>query len=534
MHETCGNGRGRNGTRPTGRRTGRGTRAVRLAAWSALVVAAPAVLLPAVAPHAVAQQQPLTPDDQAALLLNAGRRAYNDRNYAQAAERFREFVQKFPAHADAPAAQYGLGLSLIDGPRDYPAAAEAFGKAAASASSPDRPLALFFQGTALRSVGHAATAAARGKPQGEADQQRAVARQRYEESAAKFAEAAAALAEKLKAAPAEDKAELAEWAARARCDQAEMLIRVGKHKEAVDAAHLVTDDQGFAKSKYRKLALYHVGHARYALKEYLSAGKVLTQLAPFDQEYGPHARYLLARVQHQLNDPQKAAEEYRAVIAGYDAAKKAAALQLQQGGNALPADRKSHLEAVATGPAPEYVPRAAFYLATLLGDEGKFPEAKELFAKFAAENTDSPLAPEAQARVGYCQLQAKQFKEAVDTLTPLKDHVRLGEQATWWLAKAQLSLADPANADATKAAGAAAVPLLRSAADRTQAAIGQGDAAAKARRAEILMDLADALAQAGQFRDSANAYQQVAAEYATSERGEEAMQRYCTALHLAG
>src|SRR5688572_23817828 len=78
---------------------------------------APLVAVPHVA---VAQQPPLTADDQAAQLLNAARRAFNDGKLDQSAAQFREFLQKYANHADAAAASYGLGLSLIEGPqKDY-------------------------------------------------------------------------------------------------------------------------------------------------------------------------------------------------------------------------------------------------------------------------------------------------------------------------------------------------------------------------------------------------------------------------------
>src|SRR5438445_268842 len=71
-----------------------------------------------------------TPDQQAAMLLEAGRKAYNDANYPFAADRFREFLTKFGGHKDANAARYGLGLALLDiPPQDYQKALDAFAPA---------------------------------------------------------------------------------------------------------------------------------------------------------------------------------------------------------------------------------------------------------------------------------------------------------------------------------------------------------------------------------------------------------------------
>ena len=53
-------------------------------------------------PAASAQQ--LTPDDAALMLLNSARKAFNDKNHAFAAERFREFLAKHGGHKEATAA----------------------------------------------------------------------------------------------------------------------------------------------------------------------------------------------------------------------------------------------------------------------------------------------------------------------------------------------------------------------------------------------------------------------------------------------
>src|SRR4051794_25656644 len=62
-------------------------------------------------------------DPQFAQLLQAGRQAYKDHNYQQAADRFREFIQKYPQAAEIPAARLALGRVLIEGPqKNYEAA----------------------------------------------------------------------------------------------------------------------------------------------------------------------------------------------------------------------------------------------------------------------------------------------------------------------------------------------------------------------------------------------------------------------------
>src|SRR5262245_12591491 len=68
-----------------------------------------AALLGAAA-HAAAQ---MTPDQAAELMLNSARKAYNEKNHAFAAARFREFLGRFGGHKQAASARYGLALCLL-------------------------------------------------------------------------------------------------------------------------------------------------------------------------------------------------------------------------------------------------------------------------------------------------------------------------------------------------------------------------------------------------------------------------------------
>src|SRR3954447_22531787 len=58
----------------------------------------------------------MTPDQQAELLLNGARRAYNERNYPFATAKFREYIQKFGGHKEINSGRYGLALCLLEGP----------------------------------------------------------------------------------------------------------------------------------------------------------------------------------------------------------------------------------------------------------------------------------------------------------------------------------------------------------------------------------------------------------------------------------
>src|SRR5262245_48115539 len=87
-------------------------RSIGLALAAYLVAAAP-----------VAAQ--MTPDQQADMLLNSARKAYNEKNYPFARDRFKEFLTKFGGHKQLPSVRYGLALSLLECPeKDYNAAAE--------------------------------------------------------------------------------------------------------------------------------------------------------------------------------------------------------------------------------------------------------------------------------------------------------------------------------------------------------------------------------------------------------------------------
>ncbi|HXD86601.1 MAG TPA: hypothetical protein VN641_08915, partial [Urbifossiella sp.] len=165
-----------------------------------------------------------TPDQQAAMLLAAGQKAYNDANYPFAADRFREFLTKFGGHKNVHAARYGLGLALLDiQPPDYQKAIEAFGPPANEKAFADRALALYYLGVAQRGLGHNELAQGIAKPN-EMQQRTQNANGKFNEAVRQFTAARDAFEKKT---PPDT-----EWAARARCDQAEMELRLNKTKEA--------------------------------------------------------------------------------------------------------------------------------------------------------------------------------------------------------------------------------------------------------------------------------------------------------------
>jgi tetratricopeptide (TPR) repeat protein len=469
--------------------------------------------------------QPPTADQQAAQLLATGRKAYADHNPQFAAEKFREFLGKFGGHKDANAARYGLGLALLDLPeRDYTKALEALGPPANEANFPDRPLAVYYTATCHRGLGLKELEQAGGNPQ---KQQAAAGR--FTEAAKVFAQSRELFAKQPDAAA---------WAARARCDQAEMELRTGKTKEARATAEPFAKEAALAKDPARPLGLYYHGFACFLLNDVSAAGRSLNQLAPFEQPFGPHARYLMGRVHQQSGENAEAAAAFDAVIATY-LKQKAAAVEALKQPDKFKADpwEKARLEALVRNPPPDYVAGAAFYGACLHYEAGKFGEALAKFQAFGKEFAQSPLKDDAQLRAGFCLVQTKQFDEAVRTLQPLaQQSPRLSDQAYYWLGKAQVGQALNAPADNPNARVAAfqtAIGSLRSAASKANE-LAATDPAAKARKADILLELADAQLQAKQPREAAGTYDAITNEKLLPNKADEVLQRSIAALHLAG
>jgi len=490
--------------------------------------------LPLLAANARAQ----VPQDQAAtMLLDSGRRAYNEKNYPVAVTRFQEFVTKFAGHRDLPAARYGLAVALIDGPtKDYISALPHLQQIAGQTQMPERPHVLYYTGLARRGLGVQALVQAATKA-GDAKTLKANAQQHFADAEKQFGEAGNAFAARVKADSMAKEAALdREWAARARCDQAEMLLRLLKPKEAQAAVAPFVQDKTMQESRYRGLGLYYHGFASFLLKDNLAAGKSLGLLAPFnDPVFGTHARYLLARVQHLEGERAEASAHYDAVLADHAKAKLAAGNALKQPERFKnDPEEKARLEELVRGQGPDHVARSTFFLGVMQYEDGKFAEALTRLAAFVQQFPGSPLAPEAQLRQGFCQVQMRQYAEAQKTLQPLVDQQpRLADQALLWIAKAQIGSANPADANQQAQAQRTGIDTLRKAADRAgqQAA---SDPEAKVRRAEILAEMADTQQHTGQFKEAADVYQKLLNDNLLPARQEELMVSLATALHLAG
>lgn len=476
--------------------------------------------------HALAQP---TPDQQAMMLLDAGRKAYNDGNYPFAADRFREFLTKFGGHKDAHAARFGLGLALLDiQPQDYQKAVEAFAPAANEKNFADQALATYYLGVAQRGLGHKELAEGIAKPN-EMPQRTQNANGRFTEALKSFTTARDMFDKKM---PAD-----AEWSARSRCDTAEMELRLNKTKEARATVEPFAKDAALAKSKYRPLGLYYHGVACSQLNDVPAAAKSLGQLLPFDQPFGPHARYLMGRVHQQQDEKAEAAAAFDAVIAGWDKQKKDAieALKTPDKFKNDPWE-KTRLENLTKAAPPDYVAGSAFYGACLNYESGKFGEALTKFQAFTKDYATSPFKDDATLRAGFCLVQTKQNEEAVKTLQPLTNVARLADQAFFWTGRAQVGIglvADPMNAAQKTQLFNTAIGTLRNAADRANQ-LAATDPDAKGRRAEMLLELADAQLHNKLAREAATTYDQILNEKLLPNKLEETSQRVIAALHLAG
>jgi TolA-binding protein len=481
----------------------------------------------------------LTQDQMADMVLAAARQSYNEKQLTFAALKFRDFLGRFPQHKEASAARYGLALTLLDTPGSNLAEArDLLQHVSGNKEAPDHPFILYHLGLVIRAQGLQELKLADANPNA-APAHRANAQKRFAEALPRFADALAQFGGRIKDL-SKDAKELpadAEWAARARCDLAEMHLRLFKTKEAQTASAPFVKDPVLSRSRYRDQGRYYYGFAAFLLRDYAQAQQTLSMLAPFHQpDFGPHGRYLLARTHHFADEKAEAALHYEAAVDDYQKSKAQAALHLKTPQKVPDPVERARLEALLKDPVPDHVGRSNFYLGVLLYEGGKFADAKGRFLGFVKLYPQSPLRVEAELRVGFCQVQLREFAEAARTLIPLIDKdARVSDQVLFWLGKAQAGAApDPtANQAGHVQALNAAVATFRQAQDRAQRLEDQ-DLEAKGRRALILLEIADTLQQLKQPREAANVYNQLLNEKLLPERDEELGQRLVFALHLAG
>src|SRR5262245_17824254 len=135
-------------------------------------------------------------DQAAEMLLNSARKAFNEKNYPFAVQRFKEFLGKFAGHKLANDARYGLALAQIEGPdKNFTEARDLLQGLANAKDFPDQPFAQYYLGVAWRGLGIQELIIADAKPP-EAPQRRQAAQQRFEQAIAPLTAAIAAFAKK--------------------------------------------------------------------------------------------------------------------------------------------------------------------------------------------------------------------------------------------------------------------------------------------------------------------------------------------------
>jgi TolA-binding protein len=478
------------------------------------------------------------PQEQAAqMLVDSARRAHNEKNYTFARDRFREFLQKYGNHKEANAAKYGLALCLIDGrEKDYQGAVDQLQALAGAKDMPEHPFVLYYLGLARRGLGIKELELALSKPQ-EAKERRNAATQHFAQAEQQFAAAVTAFATKIKDTGAKEPPMELQWAARARCDQAEMQLRGNKAKEARETTAGFVDEKSLlARSKYHTQGLYYHGFACFLLKDQLQAGRWLNRKDVCDDPiFGTHARYLVGRIHQASGELAEATMQYETALKDYERHKQEAREAIKQPDRFKnDPDELIRLTALANGRTPDHINRATFHLAELLYEAGRFADALTRFSAFVKESPQSPLAADAMLRQGFCQVQLKQFADAIKTLEPLSGkEPKLADQCLFWIAKAQAGAADPGNPQAYEQALKTAINTFRTAADRAGQLAAQYPQA-KTRRAEILLEMADAQQSVKLHKDAAGVYQQLVNDKLLPDRNEEIMQRLATAHHLAG
>ncbi|MBT3200369.1 MAG: tetratricopeptide repeat protein [Phycisphaerales bacterium] len=483
-------------------------------------------------PPLQAQDKKLAQDKAARLVLDGARRAYSDSRFDTAAQQFAEFIRLYPARTEATAASYGMGLALLRHKThaSITGAVAAFRKASEPVDFADRPLAIYYLGVSLRDL---ATSTLAQPLKNASDYRPSYATQYRQEAARHFAAAADAfIARSKKSTPTTTPAVHPDviWAAQAKSDQCDMLLRIGQHKQAIVLARSILDDK-VAAAKFGQRATYNLGYAHFALKDYQSAGKTLSKLAPFAQTFGPHGRYLLARSHHLAGDMPEASVLYKAIITDYAARKAIAVKASQNRYRSLPAGQRAAAAALVAGPPEPFIVRSIFYSALGQAESGQFGAATSGFTEFITTYPKHPLATEARMRLGYCQMQLKSYTEAIKTLDPMRKNPKMADRARWWIARSRVGAANPEIPQTYAQTLTAAITELKSAAQSAHNS-GRTDPKMYVLSRDIMMELGDTQILAGKYKDACTSYGQVV-QYAT-DRSEEATQRLATAYHLGG
>ncbi|HEY7120599.1 MAG TPA: tetratricopeptide repeat protein, partial [Tepidisphaeraceae bacterium] len=475
------------------------------------------------------KQQPADSDAQAAAILNDAKQAFEQKNYGPSVAKYREFLQKFPNRPEALAAQYGLGIALAQAPdRDWNAVIVALTPVVASDKAPDKGRAHYWLGVALRATAEQELAPVNDPRKVLTDK----AKEKLARAAAELSAADSVLAGSINA---KSNAEALELAAGAKVASAEALNELGRHKEAAEVAKVFASDATWSKSAQRSAGLVALGEAQVALGDYPHAFVALAQVAPFDQiGTGLEARYLLGRIQQETGERPEAVVQYEAVIKGYLEQRRKAeqSLRDKQHWQDRPIEQM-RAQALVRSTPPAYVAQAGYEAGTIQFEYGQFAEAAAKYQSFLQGAPRSEHAPLAQLREGICYVQLKQSAEAQRALQPFLENPAFADQATWWMARLLRGQVEPAAAGQHHRQLQSALLMFARAADKAQQ-LGKTDPAAKARRGDILIDLADTMVLLKQYKDAAPFYEQVAGDPSNPERAEIAHEKWAMALSRDG
>jgi TolA-binding protein len=463
-------------------------------------------------------------------LLQSAQDAYSKKDWPVATIKFRDVVSRYPKTPSEPAAKLGLAVCLIDGhDKNYAEAQKLLVSLKGDEKGVDGPQWVYYRAAAARGLAVQEIASSLTAPK-DAGKHVDAAKQHFKQAAELFAKARDAYA--ARGAPA------FAWTAVAICDLAEMHLRLGDYKAAIEETKVVFKDLPWKLRKERALAIYYNGFAHFMLNDRAAAEKSLSMLAPFtDVRFGTHARYLLARCFHLADERTEAALHYEGVLNDYTREKKEAKVALTKLTEMArdPVEKHRAETLVRDNPTPDHVIRAFFYSAVLLMEAGRFSEAKQRLQVFSKAPPGYPLTFEAKLRLGICQVQLKEGPAALATLESLAGaDAALEDQILLWTARAASLVVPPA---AQKAAQDKAVARVIDFFTKAAAAAEQrasADAGAKERRGEILLELVDLLLQFNRGADAVHWCQELKSKQALPDRGEELAQRSLAALHLAG
>ncbi len=206
----------------------------------------------------------------------------------------------------------------------------------------------------------------------------------------------------------------------------EALYFMGRVEEAVkELASMAGED---APADVRARALYYLGRARHALGEYESAVdalKLLLDGMPGDA-LAPFARYQLAFVYLDRNEPENAAIEFSAVATS----KAEQALRMESRFRAAEIYDKIGWFSAAVGayeqlrkefPESAYARRADYGYAWALYHAGKFAEALVAAESFAKAHPESPYLLGLDYLRGNCLQQQKQYEQALAVYTAIRE-----------------------------------------------------------------------------------------------------------------